>query len=212
MIRMAATDRSYSEVPINPENSGYGEQSTIQDSTTPEGNYSYSIPQESPLSNVFVGYPRDTEDTLNNSEEMERRRTKRFQLKIDRLDDKVWRLYHAVVGRGGPGEEPEVSNCAREPEVVRKSPGNRRFIEKALITPTPFDSKTSWDDYQVQFELISELNRWTTKAMAINLAASLSGCSQALLWDLDDMSTKDYLSHLHYDLEMVGKQNCIEPS
>ena len=55
---MAAADRNYSEVEINPESRSYDEQSTIR----AEGNYSYFIPQETPET-FFVGYPRAREDT-----------------------------------------------------------------------------------------------------------------------------------------------------
>ena len=108
----------------------------------------------------------------------------------------IWRLDNAAVGRGGPGEEPEVTESTREPEVVqkKKKPGNNRLFEKPLITPAPFDGNTSWDDYQVQFELISELNGWNKKVMAIYLAARLSGCAQAVLADLDERSRNDYFT------------------
>ena len=68
---MAAADRNYSEVEINLESSSYGEQSTIQDLTTPEGNYSYSIPHETP--EMLLSAIQELGKTLlNNSEEMER--------------------------------------------------------------------------------------------------------------------------------------------
>ena len=31
-------------------------------------------------------------------------------------------------------------------------------LAKPLITPSPYDEKTSQDEYEVQFELIAELN------------------------------------------------------
>ena len=69
---------------------------------------------------------------------------------------------------------------------------NRPLSAKPLITPSPYDGKTSWDDYQVQFELISELNGWNTATMAIYLVASLSGCAQVGLADLDANSRRNY--------------------
>ena len=62
MIKMAAADRNYSEVEINPESSGYGEQSTIQDPTTPEGKL-FVLHPTGDTRNIFVGYPRAREDT-----------------------------------------------------------------------------------------------------------------------------------------------------
>ena len=87
---MAAADRNYSEVEINPESSGYGEQSTIQDPTTPERNCSYSIPQETPAT-FLLAIQELGKTLLNNSDEMERRITEKFQLQIDQ----IWRLDNA---------------------------------------------------------------------------------------------------------------------
>ena len=90
---MAAADRNYSEVEINPESSDYDEQSTIQ----AEGNYSYFIPQETP--ETFLSPIQELGKTLlNHSEEIEWRMIARFQLQIDRLDDKIWRLDNTAVG------------------------------------------------------------------------------------------------------------------
>ena len=104
--------------------------------------------------------------------------------------------------RAGPGGEPEndlhgrepevLSGNARELEIVPTNVENRPSLTKPLITPSPYDGKTSWDDYQVQFELIAELNGWNTSTMAIYLAASLSGCAQAVLTDLDANSRRNY--------------------
>ena len=41
-------------------------------------------------------------------------------------------------------------------------------------------------------ELIAELNRWNTSAMAIYLATSLSGCAQAVLSELDASLRRNY--------------------
>ena len=53
------------------------------------------------------------------------------------------------------------------------------------------------------------------KVMAIYLAASLSGCEQAVLADLDERSRKDYFTlkeALALRFGNGGKQNCIEHS
>ena len=116
----------------------------------------------------------------------------RFQQQIDRLDEKIWRLDNA--SRAGPGGEPEVlMRNAQEPEIVPTNRmENRPSLAKPLMASSPYDGKTSWDDYQVQFELIAELNGWNTSTMAIYLAASLSGCAQAVLTDLDASSRRNY--------------------
>ena len=80
----------------------------------------------------------------------------------------------------------------REPEVRREEIGSSRILERPLISPTQFDGKLSWDYYQVQFELIAELNGLNTSVMAIFLAASLTGPAQAVLTDLDEDARRDY--------------------
>ena len=200
---MAAADQSYCEVQLDAEENYCGEfhveQDVVQNSATPNENGCYSFGQESPAS--FMSALQELGNRiLNTSEDMERRMADRFQQQIDRLDEKIWRLDTAARARPGGepeddlhGIEPEVlPGDAREPEIGRRNVENRPLLAKPLITPSPYDGKTSWDDYQVQFELIVELNGWNTSTMAIYLAASLSGCAQAVLTDLDANSRRNY--------------------
>ena len=116
--------------------------------------------------------------------------TDRFQQQIDRLDKKIWQLDIAVCA--GPGGEPENYLHGQEPKIVPTNVENCPSLAKPLITPLPYNGKRSWDDYQVQFELITELHSWNTSAMAIYLATTLSGCAQAVLSDLDASSRRNY--------------------
>lgn len=158
-------------------------------SATPETNFAYSVEQERPETFVLA-IQELGQRLLSNSEDMERRIAERFQTQIDHLGEKIWRIENG--NRAKPGTEPELRDSAREPEVGRGEIGRRLLVEKPLITPSPFDGKSSWEDYQVQFELIAELNGWDPSVMAIFLAASLSGSAQAVLSDLDEPSRKDY--------------------
>ena len=157
---MAAADQSYCKVQLDAEENYRGEfhveQDVVQNSTTPNENGCYSFGQESPAS--FMSALQELGNRiLSTSEDMERRIADRFQEQIDRLDEKIWRLDNAA--RAGPGGEPEDDLNGREPEVL---PGNARELEigrrnvenlppsaKPLITPSPYDGKTSWDDYQI---------------------------------------------------------------
>ena len=127
---------------------------------------------------------------VSNSEMMERRINERFQEQIDRLNATIWRMENG--SRAEPGIQPEMGRPTREPEVRREEIRSSRILEKPLISPSQFDGKSSWDDYQVQFELIAELNGWNTSVMAIFLAASLTGPAQAVLTDLDEDARRDY--------------------
>jgi len=81
--------------------------------------------------------------------------------------------YVACPGPGGEPEgdlrvrEPEVlPGSSREPEIGRRDVENRSLVAKPSITPSPYDGKTSWNDYQVQFEMIAELNGWNRSMMS----------------------------------------------
>ena len=118
----------------------------------------------------------------------------------NRLDKIIWPLYN--VAHAGPGggtednlhrQEPEVLlGNARELEIDPTNVEIRPFLAKPLIMPSSYDGKTSWDDYQLQFELIAESNGWNVFTMAIYLATSLSGCAQAVLTDLNANLRRNY--------------------
>ena len=128
---------------------------------------------------------------LSTSEDMERRMTDRFQEQIDQLNKNIWRLDNTA--RAEPDNEPwVVPGSSREPEISRSDVENPPLVAKPLITPSLYDGKTSLGDYQVRFELIAELDGWNTSTMAIYLAASLSGCAQAVLADLDANLRRNY--------------------
>ncbi|CAC5412851.1 unnamed protein product [Mytilus coruscus] len=62
----------------------------------------------------------------------------------------------------------------------------RMKIEKPVVPPSKYDGSVSWEDYKIQFEMISELNSWTDKQKAMFLATSLSGNTQTHPKTLDD--------------------------
>ena len=165
---MASADRSYCEVQLDAEENYYEEfhkeQDVVQNSATPNESGCYAFGQESPAS--FMSALQELGNRmLSASEDMERRMADRFQQQIDRLDEKIWRLDNAT--RAGPGCEPEdnlhgrepevLSENVREPEILPTNVENHPSLAKPLITPLPYDEKTSQDDYEVQFELIAEL-------------------------------------------------------
>ncbi|KAJ8026789.1 hypothetical protein HOLleu_31728 [Holothuria leucospilota] len=60
------------------------------------------------------------------------------------------------------------------------------------MQPPQFDGLTNWDDYLVQFELISELNGWSPDTKALYLAAGLKGQARAILSKLDAVRRRDF--------------------
>ena len=59
-------------------------------------------------------------------------------------------------------------------------------------SPALYDGKSSCRDYLVQFEMVSELNRWTADTRALELATSLRGHAQGVLSDLEAADRANY--------------------
>ena len=102
---------------------------------------------------------------LSTSEDMEQQMVDRFQQQIDRLNEKLSRLDYMAHGK--PGSEREDNLHDQELEVLSGNAWQLQIgptnvensppLAKPLITPLPYDEKTSQEDYEVQFELIAEL-------------------------------------------------------
>ena len=55
-----------------------------------------------------------------------------------------------------------------------------------------YDGKSSWSDYLVQFEIAAEMNRWSSKQKAMELATSLVGQARGVLSDLSSLERTDF--------------------
>ncbi len=64
--------------------------------------------------------------------------------------------------------------------------------ERKPKKPALYNGKTSWLDYLVHFEMISEINGWTFQEMALELATSLRDNALAVLSDIDRRDQKNY--------------------
>ena len=115
-----------------------------------------------------------------------------------------------AAGCAGPGRQPETEVRACEPEIDQKGDRNRRFSEKPLISPAPFDGKSAWDDYRVQFELIADLNGWDEGTKAMYFAASSQGWVQAILADLDGYARRNYRALMEALSTRFGNEGQIQ--
>lgn len=70
--------------------------------------------------------------------------------------------------------------------------GVRRMKPKI---PATYDGKTSWFDYMVHFDMVSEINQWDHATKALELATSLRGQAQTVLSDLRPEQRKSF-AHL----------------
>lgn len=67
-----------------------------------------------------------------------------------------------------------------------------RPVENHNVKLPTYDGKTDLFSYLTQFELISELNNWSSEKKAIQLAVSLSGNAAQILNDIPFGSLRDY--------------------
>ncbi len=61
-------------------------------------------------------------------------------------------------------------------------------------TPAEYDGKSSFQDYLVHFEMVSDLNGWDQLTRALELATSLRGQAQSVLSDLTPEERRDFIS------------------
>ncbi|CAC5419814.1 unnamed protein product [Mytilus coruscus] len=82
--------------------------------------------------------------------------------------------------------------------------------EKPVVRPSKYDGSVSWEDYKIQFEMISKLNCWKDTQKAMFLATSLSGNAQSVLADIDPIKRKDYQSICAALTSRFGTENRTE--
>jgi hypothetical protein len=60
------------------------------------------------------------------------------------------------------------------------------------MKPTQYDGQTPYEDYQVQFGMLAELNGWSQNEKALYLAGCLSGSARSVLNDIGVKDRYDY--------------------
>ena len=65
-------------------------------------------------------------------------------------------------------------------------------LRSMLKKPANYEGTSSFQDYLVQFEMTSELNRWDDTVKAMELATSLRGAAQSILSDLRPEQRRSY--------------------
>ena len=76
--------------------------------------------------------------------------------------------------------------------------------------PPTFDGSGSWQDFLVQFEMISTVNKWDGNTKAYELATSLRGVAQGIVTDIEPSRRLDYnylVSALTSRFEPANQEN-----
>lgn len=79
---------------------------------------------------------------------------------------------------------------------VMKTPGGRAPHLPQTAKPLPYDGKSSWEAYKLQFEMLAQLNGWNEMQKATYLAVSLRGTDLTILTNLSIKQHSEYKSLL----------------
>lgn len=60
------------------------------------------------------------------------------------------------------------------------------------MKPQQYDGKDDWDEYVTQFDILSDINRWSYESKSLYLAGSLKGQARAILNELSPSERRDY--------------------
>lgn len=112
------------------------------------------------------------------------------------MDDKppVGACSQSIMDAWSRSAQPATQGMAQFPSHSPQGPVGTaecvgEVIRVYLKKPATYDRKTSWQDYCIQFEMVSELNAWNDTVKAIQLATSLRGVAQQVLSNV----TRSYL-------------------
>jgi hypothetical protein len=84
-------------------------------------------------------------------------------------------------------ESRDQKEGGKEEKTGRK---NERYLPR--MKPSSYDGQSPYEDYQVQFNMLAELNGWPEDVKALYLAGCLSGSARSVLNDMDPQARYDY--------------------
>lgn len=120
------------------------------------------------------------------------------------MDDKppVGACSQSIMDAWSRSAQPATQGMAQFPSHSPQGPvGTAECVGEVmrvyLKKPATYDGKTSWQDYYIQFEMVSELNAWNDTVKAIQLATSLRGVAQQVLSDVPPIYRKDFNYLVH---------------
>ena len=80
------------------------------------------------------------------------------------------------------------SHHSSEPEPTTTGRGAAPHLQK----PPPFDGRSSWDAYKLQFEMLADVNHWSDAERATYLAISLRGSALTVLTNVSPDHRGEY--------------------
>lgn len=112
-------------------------------------------------------------------------------IQADRKDQQCKKEKSLILAEGSDQEpsnleDPDYSKGQTSQSSSVPSPGVVR------MKPQQYDGKDDWDEYVTQFDILSDINRWSYESKSLYLAGSLKGHARAILNELSPSERRDY--------------------
>nr|CAH7751550.1 unnamed protein product [Callosobruchus chinensis] len=119
---------------------------------------------------------------LENQDQRSAIETSQKQIELQQAKDDVKEIVRGQLRELAAGER---SLTAVAPAFLDRHSG-------MIAKPNPYDGKTSWDIYYLQFENIASMNNWSNKEKACVLTSMLIDSAAATLENLSSFDLRDY--------------------
>jgi hypothetical protein len=84
--------------------------------------------------------------------------------------------------------EPQEGGDYADKKVPKRK--EERYLPR--MKPSYYDGQTPYEDYQVQFNMLADLNEWTDDVKALYLAGCLTGSARSVLNDMDPKARYEF--------------------
>ena len=126
-------------------------------------------------------------------EERDARREERFAQQLSQLDERLTKQLHFHLNevREAFADVHHELSAPTETSVPVPSAVRR---ERCVMQQRPpkYDGKSIWETFRAQFEIVAELNEWTSTEMAAFLATSLEGSAANVIASMESSKRRDY--------------------
>ena len=129
--------------------------------------------------------------------ERDARREERFAQQLAQLDERLTKQLHLHLNEVREAFADEVKRVHHElsapsekPVPVQTVVRRERYVMQQR--PPKYDGKSIWETFRAQFEIVAELNDWTSTEMAAFLATSLEGSAANVIASMETSKRRDY--------------------
>ena len=125
-------------------------------------------------------------------EERDARREERFAQQLAQLDERLTEQLHFHLKEVREAFADEVKRIHHELSATSETSVVRRERCVMQQRPPKYDGKSIWETFRAQFEIVAELNEWTSTEMAAFLATSLEGSAANVIASMEPSKRRDY--------------------